>query len=607
MQLRSATVFGLSVLISSTAAAQRSGVPVSPVAAVAVGQASAPSSSNTASKDWKRLSAAGFTAIGNAPAGELRRAALQLQWFQQTMRQLLGPLDLSSPVPTVLVVFRDGRAMEAFKPRDGRGRTRRNVAGYFMNEADVNYMVMATMLEDEWTLSVLFHEYTHYLVHRNMKHLPAWVNEGVAEFFSTFRMNTDGQATIGTVPSFRVDALREGRWLPLEKLLTNEGSAEALRKNADLYYAQSWGLVHYLLLNRARQGQLAAYLDALQDGKAVEPAFREAFHASVEQVETELRRYLRQFTLPVLKLPAPEGRTGSPQAETTDLREAEVLQLQGDLLTRTGAYSEAAGFLTKALALDPNDLTSQIAMACVQLRQDQPIEAVALLKKAVERAPSDFRAQYWLGVALIGAGRYKEALAALAAAVKINNASPGIWHEASVSAMALEDHRNAELAMSAVQRLDSDPSWFYARELRAFGLGRYDYAARDAEAYVREAGLGDETSPYASFMGALAYARTNDGEKARVLLRQVKASVAENSWQGVIARFLDAEIAAGDLLGRAEGNGQQTEAHAYIGIKAATEGRRDEALQHLQWVKDNGSRTYVEYAVAVAELKRLRP
>ena len=34
-------------------------------------------------------------------------------------------------------------------------------------------------------------------------------------------------------------------------------------------------------------------------------------------------------------------------------------------------------------------------------------------------------------------------------------------------------------------------------------------------------------------------------------------------------------------------------------------GRREEALLHLRWVKENGNQNFVEYPLALAELGRL--
>ena len=605
MLRRSSVALGACLLLAPAAHGQTAASPGGVAAVGGAPQTSGPAAA--LSRDWKRLSYAGVTVVGNASAGDLRRAALQLEGFKQAMRQLLGPLDVSSPVPNVLVVFKDDAAMARFKPRDERGRTNRYVAGYFETTPDVNYMVMSTMWTDEQMLSVLFHEYTHYIVHRNMRRVPTWASEGVAEFFSTYRQADDGQVTVGTMPTMRVRALSSGRWFPVGKLLTREGTAEALRTDGDRYYAESWALVHYLLLNKARQGQLAAYLKSIQAGTPIESAFAGAFHATVDQMDKELRHYLQLFKLPLVSLPRQPVATDAGPVAAAPMREVDALQVQGDLLARAHAYDEAEGVLGRALAAAPDDLRSQVSMAAVRLGQERTSEAVALLRKAVERAPDDFSARYWLGVSLVAAEQYKEALATLAAAVGLNNASPDVWLSASIAAMAADDAGNADVAMEAVQRLDSNPSWFYTRALNAFAVGRYAFVGRDAEAYVREAGAGDDSAPYASLVGALAFGRLNEPAKAHQLMEQVKASVADTSWQAAVARYLDGEITASALLGRADGVGQQTEAHAYIGVRSATEGRRDEALEHLTWVQEKGSRTYVEYRLAVADLKRLKP
>lgn len=42
-----------------------------------------------------------------------------------------------------------------------------------------------------------------------------------------------------------------------------------------------------------------------------------------------------------------------------------------------------------------------------------------------------------------------------------------------------------------------------------------------------------------------------------------------------------------------------------IGLALSLAGERQEALKHLQWVKDNGNKSFVEYPAALTELKRL--
>jgi len=59
------------------------------------------------------------------------------------------------------------------------------------------------------------------------------------------------------------------------------------------------------------------------------------------------------------------------------------------------------------------------------------------------------------------------------------------------------------------------------------------------------------------------------------------------------------------LFHRADSTELQTEAHAYAGLKASVEGRREEALTHLRWVEEKGNRAFVEHKLARGELKRL--
>ena len=50
---------------------------------------------------------------------------------------------------------------------------------------------------------------------------------------------------------------------------------------------------------------------------------------------------------------------------------------------------------------------------------------------------------------------------------------------------------------------------------------------------------------------------------------------------------------------------QQTEAHAYVGFMLLQAGRQADALEHLRWVKDHGTKTFYEYRLATSELERI--
>jgi hypothetical protein len=89
------------------------------------------------------------------------------------------------------------------------------------------------------------------------------------------------------------------------------------------------------------------------------------------------------------------------------------------------------------------------------------------------------------------------------------------------------------------------------------------------------------------------------------IVADAKQVVNADSWLAALLEFASGALPADKLVSRAKDDGQRTEAHAYVGIKAAVDGKKDDALVHLRWVKEKGRKGYVEYDWALDELKRL--
>ena len=162
--------------------------------------------------------------LGNTRASDLRKTAEEIGRFRLAMRSLLPALRTDPPAPVVAVVFRDDNAMTPFKPRD-RGKPIDNVAAYFSPLPDVNYIVMA-IGRREFTYRVIFHEYTHLLVHQNIRQLPRWLDEGLAEVYSTFDgSERDGRLIVGRPIPEHVSLLGGlGTIMPLDKFIIQTGS-----------------------------------------------------------------------------------------------------------------------------------------------------------------------------------------------------------------------------------------------------------------------------------------------------------------------------------------------------------------------------------------------
>ena len=82
--------------------------------------------------EWLRIRTTNFTLVGNASAADIRRVAIRLEEFREAFRQVFYRAELTSPVPTTVVVFKSNLAYRPFKPHRADGTIDDSITGYFM-------------------------------------------------------------------------------------------------------------------------------------------------------------------------------------------------------------------------------------------------------------------------------------------------------------------------------------------------------------------------------------------------------------------------------------------------------------------------------------------
>ena len=145
----------------------------------------------------------------------------------------------------------------------------------------------------------------------------------------------------------------------------------------------------------------------------------------------------------------------------------------------------------------------------------------------------------------------------------------------------------------------------YNRALAYLYMGRVE-AGTDARSYLQIKGWQDPQSPYIALIGSLGYRKGGQDAEAQRLLAEAAANCNPQAWPYAIIRYLRRELPSGALLAATANADQQTEARTYLGMDLARSGNRDQALPHLQWVRDNGNKGFVEYRFALAELRHLQ-
>ena len=551
---------------------------------------SAPPQSATASlppalsREWKRLPSDEFSIVGTSSARDLAQLGVELETFLGVIQQMTPTLRLAAPVPTYVVALKDYGAFTAFQPRDQKGRRVEWVAGYLSPGPDGNYLVAPWGGKDRESLAVMLHELTHHLASRNVRGVPTWIAEGVAEFYSTFRIDADRNlAIVGEPVKHRLRSLVGRSLMPLDRLVavtsTNEFSNSPVE--LELFYAQSWALVHYLFLGEqgARTRQIGTYLRALERGQERSAAFTLAFGATYDDLGRALVKYVADLNFPYLKLkPAGAGGLAADVSRVEPMSEADAAALQASLLMRIGAVGDAEAALGRALAQPPSNLQTRIALDRVRRQLGQS---------------GDEAAQY----------EQLAALAASAAAVKPLDAATQFY--LSMSALAAGKEAESDAALEAAVRLNPDADVFRQRAYAASALGNDAVAAKDVRAYFQAPVWETESAPYVAFLGALTLRRLKQDDEAARLLVKAATVVPGGTWTAKVLDYMQGKSAAAAFLGSAANDGERTEAHTYIGFDDVLAGRRAEAIAHFRWVKDKGSRNFVEYPIAVAELKRL--
>ena len=354
----------------------------------------------SAKDTWVGVRSKNFYLIGNASEKEVRQVASRLEQFREAFIHLFPNLNFNSPVPTTVVVFKSDSSYGPFKPNA-------QTAGYFQAGPDVNYITLTTETRGQQDpFNVIFHEYTHLLVNNNIGNAPLWFNEGLAEYYSTFSITDDQKVAIGKPIGSHVFLLRENKLLPLRTLFQVDHKSPHYneRNKQSIFYAESWALVHYLIIGKqGRLEQLGKFLQLIDTNIPMEQAFQQAFQMSFEAMEKELREYIKQDRYHILTGHFERKLETDSTMEAAPISEAEAQAYLGDLLLHSNR-KDCESYLQKALALDPNLGMAHASLGIARLRDGRPEEARADLERAVASNTQNYLIHYYYAYVLSRSG-----------------------------------------------------------------------------------------------------------------------------------------------------------------------------------------------------------
>jgi tetratricopeptide (TPR) repeat protein len=238
----------------------------------------------------------------------------------------------------------------------------------------------------------LRHEYAHFLF-RNGQGLdrPLWYDEGFAQLASTIQVH-DSSVTVGRVRKDHIELLQNRLWLPGPELVALSSLGDFDSVNRDIFRAQSWALVHSLLLGRRDPGgaraRAQAYLDRVAAGGSHDDALKRAFGADSKGLARRLAREVRagDFLLSEMRAQVPEQ--GVPPA-LRPLAVGEVTTILGWLAISLGRPTLASSYFEKAVAENPQDPSATAGLGAVAKLRGEWDVAAPYYAAALVGAPDD--------------------------------------------------------------------------------------------------------------------------------------------------------------------------------------------------------------------------
>jgi len=248
-------------------------------------------SAASASEQWITARSPHFEMFSSASESESREMLNKLEQFRAAVLAICS-LPRFHDSKATIVMFATNRQFDSCKPlHDGKPA---NVAATCIGGFGETTVAMAADNNPEQTDEAIFREYIQLMLAAGGEEPPLWLRDGLAELFSTFKIDGDS-FILGVGKPARTETLSRLQLLPLGRLFAVTRESPEYRE--ETFHAESWALLHFMICGKDSAVYLPRLrrfneLSATSDG-TIDHIFREAFSMSYDEMERAIDRYLQ--------------------------------------------------------------------------------------------------------------------------------------------------------------------------------------------------------------------------------------------------------------------------------------------------------------------------
>lgn len=335
-----------------------------------------------------------ITAAGEKQGRHLLDNFERMRWMFQT---LFPKAKVDPDVPVIIIALRNKKEFQAFEPKEYMAKGQLNLAGYFLNTNERNYVLLRLDAESEnHPFATVYHEYTHLQFRDAGDSIPLWLNEGIAEFFQNTDFH-DKQVLLGEPSADDILYLRQASLIPLATLFRVDHNSPYYHEEekGSVFYSESWALTHYLEVTGHQSGKdrIGDYMRRVGQHEDPVVAAQEAF-GDLKELEKQLAYYIRGAQYKEFILNSAAAPIDSASYKVRTLTQPEFDARRADVLAYAGRGDDARALATSIMAADPKLPEPHETMGYLALTAGDQEAARKWYAEAIQLHSQDFLAYY---------------------------------------------------------------------------------------------------------------------------------------------------------------------------------------------------------------------
>ena len=346
-------------------------------------------------QEWLGARSQHYRILGTADDDDLLEVGVRLELFYTAVNGFFRGQDFRRPAPTTVIVLDDDDDVEEL------GLTP-EADGYFLAGRNENFIILSPESRSRKPFEPIMRDFFLAIADDNLAEVPVWVREGLAEFYSTIQFDDDLLVMGRLIEEHSRRVRDDDDRLPYAELFEMTPSSNPADEDRDrMFYAQSWALIHFLMMRNQGPGlaETAVFVHSMAGGLSFEESFPTAFGVTFEGLREEFEDYLDERSFPFLQMTVTGVSEDRITMDTAPFPPAQGETYLADLLLEEGRYDEAEGRLQAAIAQDAGLSAPHTSLGGLRFQQERYTEALESLQRAVEGEGPTYLSHYYYALA----------------------------------------------------------------------------------------------------------------------------------------------------------------------------------------------------------------